>query len=309
MLPQVPPAPPRVVIERYGACPPKPPDVVIERWLPYKQAGQRRVLLERAPPAELYVFHFFLIDFLLIISILRAPKEPNLLILHDSPQARVKQQFINEGVVHADPESYLQRYGAEVDSWNSKSQYAHLIGEATRAVPPPVLPAYEHRSSYVDEYRRSPSPYISNIVERTRVVSPIPRSYSAPYVSSYSDSYDHYCNRPTAHRYEYDRPYHYCNSSSHRYDYYVVPSHYCNRHSSRYGSYGSYRSYDDYPIYYDNYRSRSPSWRGYYRSSSYDPYYRSSSYYPSDTIRVHSEHEFHRVLSDLTHGHVPATIG
>jgi hypothetical protein len=172
--------------------------------------------------------------------------------------------------------------------------------------PPPISTSYDRHTSYLDEYQRAPSPYISNTWERTRVASPIPRSSSYPYSSSYYDSPQHYCNQFSP-RYEYDRPYHYCNESSYRYGN-DLPSHYCNQSSSRYG-YDFYRSYDDYPIHYDNYRSRTPSWNGYYRSASYDPYYRSSSYYPSDIIRVHSENEFHHVLSDLTNGRVPPTLG
>jgi hypothetical protein len=58
LLPPLPRLPRRVVVERYGACPPKPSDVVIERWLPYKQAGRQRILLERAEAYSMYVFHF-----------------------------------------------------------------------------------------------------------------------------------------------------------------------------------------------------------------------------------------------------------
>lgn len=58
VLPPPPQAGRRVIVERFGAPPPKPADVIIERWLPYKQTGKRRVLLERAPPAPVYVFYF-----------------------------------------------------------------------------------------------------------------------------------------------------------------------------------------------------------------------------------------------------------
>jgi hypothetical protein len=301
LLPPLPESPRRVILERYGACPPKPSDVVIERWLPYKQSSQRRVLLERAPLPHRYVFHFELITY--SSSILRPPKEPNLLILHDSPRARISKQFINEGVVRADPNSYLQRYGTELNSSHSSSQLAYLVSEATRVVPPPPPPLLV--SSRDRDYHAS-SPYISNRWERTRVASPIPRSSSYHYGSSHYDVPYHYCNQSSS-KYGYDTPAHYYNQSSSGYGY-DLPYHYCNQSSSRYG-YDSYRSYADYPIGYESYRTMTDFPPSYYRSSSYDPYYRSSSYYPSNTIHVSSENEFHRVLSDLTNGHVPSTLG
>ena len=58
LLPPQAPAPPSVIVERYGADPPKPSDVIIERWLPYKEPGPRKVLVERAPEYDRYVFPF-----------------------------------------------------------------------------------------------------------------------------------------------------------------------------------------------------------------------------------------------------------
>ena len=72
--------------------------------------------------------------FLLLLP--RAPREPNLLILHDAPHARVHKEFINEGVTRADPDYYLQRYGGELHNWNTSS---YLVDEAVRAVPPPSI--------------------------------------------------------------------------------------------------------------------------------------------------------------------------
>jgi hypothetical protein len=241
-------------------------------------------------------------------SILRAPQEPNLLILHDSPHARISKQFINQGVVRADPDSYLQRYGAELSSWHTSSHHGYLVDEATRAIPPPLVSSSDHHdyhTSYSDEYHRASSPYISNTWERTRVVSPIPRSASYHHGYSDYDSSDHYCNQ-SPHRYGYDS-YRYSDGYPTHHGSYltmtdVTPSwdSYCR--SSSYGS--RYRS----SSYYDHdYRSSSYYDHDYRPSSYYDHYYQSSSHYPS-TIRVRSEGELRHVLSDLTHGRVPTTL-
>lgn len=224
-------------------------------------------------------------------------------MLYDSPHAQVRKHFINEGVVRADPDSYLRRYGTELETWHSRNPYAHLVEEATRTAPPPRLSSpVPIRHSYSDQYYRAPSPIVIETRERIRAATPILRSSSYHYGSSYCDSPDYYWDRPST-RYRYDRPYHYCNQSYSRYDY-DRPSHYCNSSYSRY--------YDDddysYSTYYDSYRPSS-SWNRSYRSSSYDPYCRSSSHYPSETIRVDSDQEFRRVICDLTDGRAPYGLG
>ncbi len=204
--------------------------------------------------------------------------------MHDSPHARVDKQFINQGVVRADPHSYLQQYGADLSTWHG-SQHSHLISEATRAVPPPPGSDHHYRhdygTSHSDDYRYGSSPYGSSSWDRSRVVSPIHRSSS--YHHGYSD--------------------------------YDSPNHYCNQSSSRYGLETS-RSYGDYPLRresYLTYADVTPSWDHHCNSSShnrypssYDRY--SSSSYPPATIRVSSDNELQHVLSDLTHGHVPRSL-
>jgi hypothetical protein len=221
----------------------------------------------------------------------RPAQEPNLLILHDSPQARIRKEFINEGVVRADPVSYVQRYGAELNSWHTQSRHAYLVDEATRAIPPPITSSdHRYRHDYdgycSDGYQRASSPYISSGTwDRARVSSPIHRS------SSY-----HYSSSP-----------------------YNFPSDYCTQSSSKYG-YDSHRSYDDYSTRKESYLTMTditPSWNRYCGSSSHDDYpsshypsshYPSSSSNPHQTIRVNSDNEFRRVLCDLTNGHVPPPL-
>jgi hypothetical protein len=135
-----------------------------------------------------------------------------------------------------------------------------------------------HGDSHLDDYHYGSSPYTSSSWDRTRVVSPIPRSSS----------------------------YHY---SSSRYD---SPDDYCNQSSRGYGIETS-RSYGDYPTRRENYLTMTdvtPSWKHYCNSPSYDSHYSSSyrSSYPAKTIRVNSDNELQHVLSDLTHGHVPSAL-
>ncbi|CAF1927790.1 unnamed protein product [Rotaria magnacalcarata] len=292
LLPPPPPAPRRVIIERFPECPPKPADIIIERWLPYKQTGQRRILVERAPTPYI------------------APREPNLLILHDAPRARVHKEFINEGVIQADPDSYLQRYGGELHNWNTSS---YLVDEAVRAVPPPSIGFTDHHylhdnyASYSDEYRRARSPYLSSSWDRTRYETSIPRSTSYHYgYTDYGSPYS-YSTHPSS-RYRYNSYRSYDDYYPHRGNYLtmtdITPSwnRYCNSSYDRYpSSYDRYpSSYDCYPSSYDRYPS---SYDRY--PSSYDRY---SSYYPQSTIRVGSDSEFNSVLSDLTHGRIPSGL-
>ncbi|CAF1383857.1 unnamed protein product [Rotaria sp. Silwood1] len=267
----------RIVVERYPPCPPKPSDVIIERWLPYKQTNQRPILVERAPPPCIPL------------------QEPNLLVLHDAPQARICKEFINEGVIRADPRSYLQRYGAEINISNTSPLHSYLVNEASRVVPPPPLPVTSISSRYRDDsydpycdgYRRAPSPPILRTWERTRREPSLTRSSS--YLCDYSD---------------YDSPYRYCTQSSRKYEY------------------DPCRYYDDYcegRRSYTTMRDVTSSWNRYCNSSPYDPclssyypsspsYYRSSSCYTPRTIRVCSDDELRDVLCDLTNGHVPPEL-
>ena len=206
----------------------------------------------------------------------RPPQEPNLLILHDAPHARIHKQFINQGVARTDPEAYRRQYGSNLNVWSTNSQHAHLVDEATRAVPPPLPPSpsatfnYQRylQDDYVscrDTYQRPLSPYLPRTWERARVKSFVPRFSSNHYDYSTHDS-----------------PYRYCTQSSHRYEH------------------GSYHSSDDYysrsrkyPIVAD----ATYSWNRYCNSLP-------SSFH---TIRVRSDDELERVLSNLTNGRVRST--
>ena len=133
------------------------------------------------------------------VCISSPPSEPNLLVLHDQPRARIEKEFINQGVVRADPETYLQRYGAEIHSGYSHSHYSYLLDEATRSIPPPAslpIASHHHSSSYYhDPY---PSYYGSYGWDRVRSASPIVPHWR------YEDSYRSASRYPSDYHYSYD---------------------------------------------------------------------------------------------------------
>jgi len=69
--------------------------IIVERWLPYKQQ-KRRVIYQKAPPVQ--------------------PPAPqkNLIIQWEGTQARVVKEFRNLGIIKADPNTYVQQYGAQL---------------------------------------------------------------------------------------------------------------------------------------------------------------------------------------------------
>lgn len=89
---QLPPPPRKVVVERLAPMPPKPQSVIIERWLPYTQK-KRKVIYKGAPPDP----------------VLYKPK--NIIVQWEAPQVEIKKQVKYLGVVEADPEEYMRRYG------------------------------------------------------------------------------------------------------------------------------------------------------------------------------------------------------
>jgi len=90
----IPPPARRVVLEKLSSLPAKPQNILIEKWLPYK-AQKRRVVYQRscaAPP----------------------PNPKNLVIEWEAPDVEVEKVCKNLGVVAADPEEYVRRFGAEL---------------------------------------------------------------------------------------------------------------------------------------------------------------------------------------------------
>ncbi|CAF3994369.1 unnamed protein product [Rotaria sordida] len=260
LLPPPPRPPRRMIVERFASCPPKPADVIIERWLPYKRSDRRQVLYQRAPQHNI------------------RPKEPNILIIHEQPHARIQQEFINEGVTRVDPQVYLQRYGSELDSWQKNSHLTNLVSQATHVLPPPkptfsTIDPHSHLqspTSYAHGYQSPPSTGATNIPTKMKSAT------STPYSKSYSDDYA-----------QFDSSYHYSPQSFNR-----VQEENVNKMVN-----GTH-SWDDHS-YPPSSRSHLPSYQ----------FPSTSSPIPSKTIQVNSETELQHILSDLTHGQVSSSLG
>ncbi|CAF4731950.1 unnamed protein product, partial [Rotaria socialis] len=105
------PVPPRsVIIERLPPLPPKPRDIIIERWVPYGAQSKRRTIVQRAAAAAQYA----------------APR--NVIIQYEAVQVRVVRQFQRLGVVQANPQAYLQQYGAQLLDASTLVQRARSAG-------------------------------------------------------------------------------------------------------------------------------------------------------------------------------------
>ena len=124
-------APPvrRVVVEKLSNLPPKPQNVIVERWLPYKQQ-KRRVVYERTCAA--------------------APPNPrNLIIEWEAPEVEVVKVCKDLGVVDADPEEYIRRYGNELKDASqlpSECQNSAQIDDNGNQVVRRVTAAESHQS-------------------------------------------------------------------------------------------------------------------------------------------------------------------
>ena len=96
-----PPPPRKVVIERLPALPAKPQNVIIERWLPYAEGGKRRVIFNKAA------------------ALAEVANPRNVIVQWTEPSASIRQEVKYLGVIRANPEEYVQRYGGELKVWSS----------------------------------------------------------------------------------------------------------------------------------------------------------------------------------------------
>ena len=91
---RLPPPARKLVIERLPQVPPKPQNIVIERWLPYAQS-KRQVIFKKAE-----------------ISATDHQKDQtrNLIIEWQAPEVIVRKEVKYLGVASADPREYAERY-------------------------------------------------------------------------------------------------------------------------------------------------------------------------------------------------------
>jgi len=124
------PVPPRsVIIERLPAAPARPRDVIIERWVPYGAQAKRRTVVQRAAAAQQYV----------------APR--NVIIQYEPAQVRIVRQFQRLGVTQANPQAYVQQYGATLLEAQTLVQQARAAGVVEDISPPLVGGSYAANSS------------------------------------------------------------------------------------------------------------------------------------------------------------------
>ncbi len=72
--------------------PVKPQSIIVERWLPFKQQ-KRRVVYQRPAPEPVY------------------EKVKNVIIQWDPPKVVVNREFKDLGIVRADPDEYIAKFG------------------------------------------------------------------------------------------------------------------------------------------------------------------------------------------------------
>ena len=85
-------------------------DIIIERWVPYGAASKRKTIVQRAAAAKGYT------------------NPRNIIIQYEAAQVRVIRQFQRLGVTQENPQSYLQRYGAQLLDAQSLVQQARSAG-------------------------------------------------------------------------------------------------------------------------------------------------------------------------------------
>jgi len=91
----IPPPARKVIIERLPPTPAKPQQVFVERWLPYGQQTQRVVFQACKQGCVI-------------------PDPKNVVIQWDAPEVEIRREFKNLGVVEANPQEYISKYGSSL---------------------------------------------------------------------------------------------------------------------------------------------------------------------------------------------------
>jgi hypothetical protein len=124
---RIPPPPRKVVIERLAPLPSKPQSVIIERWLPYNQA-KRRVIFRRSNEQD---------------AIIAKPR--NVIIQWEAPQVQVKKEFKDLGVIRANPQEYMSRYGSTLKTARELPSFVLEIKPPTGVV---LASDYQYNGMY-----------------------------------------------------------------------------------------------------------------------------------------------------------------
>jgi hypothetical protein len=105
---RLPPPPRKVIIERLAPLPPKPQAIIIERWLAYKE-HKRKVVFSKAPEVKPH------------------QKEHNVIVQWEQPKAHVKTVIKDLGIIRADPNEYIQKYGDQLKRFDELPEFAKNI--------------------------------------------------------------------------------------------------------------------------------------------------------------------------------------
>jgi len=135
----VPPPARKVVVERLPPIPSKPQQIFIERWLPYGQQTQKIVYKPAQPPCVI-------------------PDPKNVVIQWESPEVDIRKEFKNLGVINADPQEYVNRYGSNLIRSDQLPEVAVKYGNQSglqlaathRAPDHPLLEGDIHALSMID---------------------------------------------------------------------------------------------------------------------------------------------------------------
>ena len=96
---RLPPPPRKVIIERLAPLPSKPQAIMVERWLPYSER-KRRVIFQKNQVPD---------------PIIQKPR--NVVVQWEAPEVQIKTIYKDLGVIRADPNDYVSRYGVSLLSY------------------------------------------------------------------------------------------------------------------------------------------------------------------------------------------------
>ena len=100
------PPPRKVVIERLAPLPSKPQAVMVERWLPYSESKRKVIFQKNQVPDQI------------------VQKPRNVIVQWEAPEAQTKTIFKDLGVLRADPNEYVAKYGVSLLSY---SQFPEVV--------------------------------------------------------------------------------------------------------------------------------------------------------------------------------------
>jgi len=106
---RLPPPPRKVIIERLAPLPSKPQAIMVERWLPYAER-KRRVIFQKNQVPD---------------PIIQKPR--NVVVQWEAPEVQIKTIYKDLGVIRADPNDYVSRYGVSLLSYLQFPEYVRAF--------------------------------------------------------------------------------------------------------------------------------------------------------------------------------------